>query len=370
MDQFKLRDKELADAIFKKLQEMNLSIRLMHVCGTHQDTLVRYGLEANLLKAGVEIRQGPGCPVCVTTPKEIEKARLLAEKGKKLTVFGDMLKVPGVKGSLSDFRARGCDVQIVYSVDDAVEIASKSHKEVVFMAIGFETTIPSIAMTIKRLHDRNESGKENNFSILSCHRIVPPALKTLIELGEIKLHGLIEPGHVSTVIGAKPYEFISEKYNVPQVIAGFEPLDMLMGIYMLANQIKDGRAEVEIEYSRSVKYEGNPKAIKVMEEVFEPFDAKWRGFPVIPKSGLRLRKEFEDFDARSIFEEDLKELEGMEFPEPKGCKCGEVLRGLIYSDECPLFGKACTPEHPVGPCMVSAEGSCNILLKYGKKSID
>lgn len=367
MDQFKLRDKELANAIFKKLKDMNLNIRLMHVCGTHQDTLVRYGLEQNLLKARVEIRQGPGCPVCVTTPKEIEEARLLAEKGKKLTVFGDMLKVPGIKGSLSDFRAQGCDVQIVYSVDDAVGIASKSDKEVVFMAIGFETTIPSIAMTIKRLH---EEGESSNFSILSCHRIVPPALKALIELGEVKLHGLIEPGHVSTIIGAKPYEFLSEEYHVPQVIAGFEPLDLLMGIYMLAKQIKEGEAKVEIEYTRSVKYEGNPKAVKVIDEIFEPFDVKWRGFPIIPESGLRLREQYEDFDARKLYEDDLKELEDMEFEEPKGCKCGEVLRGLIYSDECQLFGNTCTPEHPVGPCMVSAEGSCNILLKYGKKSID
>jgi hydrogenase expression/formation protein HypD len=209
-----------------------------------------------------------------------------------------------------------------------------------------------------------------NFSILSCHRIVPPALKALIELGEVKLHGLIEPGHVSTIIGAQPYEFISKDYHVPQVIAGFEPLDLLMGIYMLAKQIKSGEAKVEIEYTRTVKYEGNQKAVKVIDEIFEPFDVKWRGFPVIPGSGLMLRDKFENFDARKLYEDDLKELEGMVFEEPKGCKCGEVLRGLIYSDECPLFGNACTPEHPVGPCMVSAEGSCNILLKYGKNGIN
>ncbi len=364
MDKFRLRDKDLADTIFEKIKDMNLDIRLMHVCGTHQDTLVRYGLEGNLKDVGVEIRQGPGCPVCVTTPKEIEEALILAGKGKKLVVFGDMLKVPGASGSLADARTRGGDVQIVYGVDDAVNIAAKTEKDVVFMAVGFETTIPSIAMAIKQL---NESKKTDNFSIISCHRVVPPALKTLIELGEVKLHGLIEPGHVSTIIGAAPYEFLSEKYNIPQVIAGFEPIDLLMGIYMLGKQIEKGEAKVEIEYTRSVKYEGNQKAVAVIGEVFEPHDVKWRGFPVIPESGLQLKKEFESNDARKLFADDLKEIADMEFPEPKGCKCGEVLRGVIYSDECPLFGKVCTPENPVGPCMVSAEGSCNILLKYGRK---
>jgi hydrogenase expression/formation protein HypD len=365
MEKFRLRDKNLADTILKKLKKMQLNIRLMHVCGTHQDTLVRFGLEENLQKVGVEIRQGPGCPVCVTTPKEIEEAILLSEKGKKLVVFGDMVKVPGTKGSLAEARARGGDIQIVYGVDDALKIALNTTKDTVFMAVGFETTIPSIAMAIKTIHDGN--GGKNNFSILSCHRVIPPALKTLIELGEVKLHGLIEPGHVSTIIGAKPYEFISEKYHVPQVIAGFEPLDLLMGVYLLARQVKEGEAKVEIEYTRTVKYEGNQKAVNVINEVFEPVDIKWRGFPEIPESGLILRREFEKYDARKLFEDELKEIENMEFSEPKGCMCGEVLRGLIYSDECPLFGKACTPEHPVGPCMVSAEGSCNILLKYGKR---
>lgn len=364
MDKFRLRDKELADSIFKKIKEMNLDIRLMHVCGTHQDTLVRYGLEGNLRDVGVEIRQGPGCPVCVTTPREIEEALILANKGKKLVVFGDMLKVPGASGSLADAKTRGGDVQIVYGVDDAVKMATQTDKDVVFMAVGFETTIPSIAMAIKRL---KESQGTDNFSIISCHRVVPPALKALIELGEVKLHGLIEPGHVSTIIGAAPYEFLSEKYKVPQVIAGFEPIDLLMGIFMLGMQIKKGEAKVEIEYTRSVKYEGNPKAVSVISEVFEPHAVKWRGFPEIPDSGLKLKEEFEDYDARKLFSDELAEIADMEFPEPKSCKCGDVLRGVIYSDECPLFGKTCTPENPVGPCMVSAEGSCNILLKYGRK---
>ena len=365
IEKFRLRDKELTETVLDKLRDLDLDIRLMHVCGTHQDTLVRFGLEGNLLDVGVEIRQGPGCPVCVTTPKEIEEARLISEKGKKLVVFGDMMKVPGVKGSLNVYRAQGCDIQIVYSVDDSLELASNTTKDVVFMAIGFETTIPSVAMTIKKLKEQEDTIK--NYSILSCHRIIPPALKTLIELGEVRLDGLIEPGHVSTIIGAKPYEFLSEQYHVPQVIAGFEPLDLLMGVYMLAQQIAEGVAKVEIEYARTVKYEGNQTAVKVINEVFKPIATKWRGFPEIPGSGLELRPAFEQFDARKLFEDDLEEIKEMEFKEPKGCRCGDVLRGVIYSDECPLFGRSCTPEHPVGPCMVSAEGSCNILLKYGKK---
>jgi hydrogenase expression/formation protein HypD len=226
------------------------------------------------------------------------------------------------------------------------------------MGVGFETTIPSIASSI--IND-----PPDNFSILSCHRTIPNALKALIEMGEVKLNGLIEPGHVSTIIGVKPYEFLSEKYNIPQVIAGFEPLDLLMGVFMLAKQVKQAEAKVENEYKRVVQYEGNVKAQGMITEVFEPCDVAWRGFPVIPESGLKMRDKYEVHDARKLYQDDLKEIEGKEYPEPKGCKCGEVLRGLIESDECPLFKKVCKPSNPIGPCMVSAEGSCNILFKYG-----
>jgi len=230
---------------------------------------------------------------------------------------------------------------------------------VVFMGIGFETTTPSAASVL--LQD-----PPSNFTVLTCNRTVPPALKALVEMGEVRLDGLIEPGHVSTIIGTRPYEFLSKRYKVPQVVAGFEPLDLLMAIFMLARQIKNGEAKVENEYSRTVRPEGNPKAVAMMEEVFEPCDVPWRGFPIIPGSGLRIRSRFSVHEARLVHEDALKALEGVEFPEPKGCKCSEVLRGLITSDECPLFGKACTPRNPVGPCMVSVEGSCNILFKYGK----
>jgi hydrogenase expression/formation protein HypD len=354
---FRYRDKNLSEKIVSKLKDMKLNIRLMHVCGTHQDTLVRFGLDELLKNAGVEIKQGPGCPVCVTTPKEIEEAMLLARKGKIITVFGDMIKVPGQKYSLADMRTQGYKIKIVYSIDDALKIAGETEEDVVFMAIGFETTAPSTASAIL-------NAPPENFSILSYHRIIPPALKAIIEMGEVKLHGLIEPGHVSTIIGAKPYEFLSKDYGVPQVIAGFEPLDLMMGVYMLAKQIKNKKAEVEIEYKRSVRYDGNKKAMKVMKDVFELCDIAWRGFPVIKNSGLKLKNTFQHYDAQKKFEDELKELNNLEFKEPKGCRCGEMLRGLTNPDDCPLFGKSCTPATPVGPCMVSREGNCNIMFRY------
>ena len=359
MRMFRFRDKRTAEIILEKLKRMDLNIKLMHVCGTHQDTLVRFGLDPLLKKAGVEIKQGPGCPVCVTTPREIEEIMLLAKKDKIITVFGDMVNVPGEKHSLQDMQSQGHDVRIVYGIEDAVNIAQKKKKEVVFMGIGFETTIPSTASSLL-------NSPPENFSVLSCHRLIPPALKAILEMGEIHLDGLIEPGHVSTIIGTEPYRFLSDEYGIPQVIAGFEPLDLLMGVYMLARQIENKEAKVENEYTRLVKKEGNEKAVKMMKEVFEEHDVGWRGFPIIPNSGLQLKKKFEECDARKKFEEELLELKGKEFKEPEGCRCGEVLRGIISSDECPLFGTVCTPQNPIGPCMVSSEGSCNIMLKYGK----
>jgi len=347
----------MAEKIFQKLKGMDVDLTLMHVCGTHQDTLVRHGLQPQLENVGIDIRQGPGCPVCVTTAREIEESIALAKAGKTITVFGDMVKVPGVEESLSDAKTEGCDVRIVYGVNDAVGLAGKIRNEIVFVGVGFETTTPSIAVAVSRK-------PPENFSLLSCHRVIPPALKAIVEMGEIKLDGLIEPGHVSTIIGSEPYAFLSEEHNMPQVIAGFEPLDLLMGVYMLARQNKEGAAKVDIEYSRVVKPEGNPTAVEAMHNVFEPADIKWRGFPEIPSSGLVLREEYKEYDARERYEDDLAELKGKEFKEPKGCRCGEVLRGIVRSEECPLFGKTCKPTNPIGPCMVSAEGSCNILYKY------
>jgi hydrogenase expression/formation protein HypD len=312
-----------------------------------------------LKEAGIEVRPGPGCPVCVTTAKEIEEAIALARSGKVVATFGDMFRVPGEKQSLADVKAEGYDVRMVYSITDCLAIAEKTDKDVVFFSIGFETTAPTPASVIL-------SHPPENFSILSTHRIIPPAMEALINMGELKIDGFIDPGHVSAIIGADSYEFLSSRYNIPQVIAGFEPLDVLIAVYMLAMQICRGEAKVENEYARVVKREGNEKAKRIMNAVFEPFDVSWRGFPVIPGSGLTLRTEFADYDARKRYEEELSALSS-DYKEPEGgCRCGEILRGLVYPDECPLFGTTCTPQHPVGPCMVSREGSCNIMFRYGE----
>lgn len=335
---------------------MDLQLQLMHVCGTHQDTLTHYGLDSLLKTCGVRVRQGPGCPVCVTTAREFEEAATLARTGKTIATFGDVSKVPGRRGSLLDLRGEGHDIRIVYGIGDAVALARKEDKDVVFMAAGFETTAPTTAVMMLE-------GLPENFFVLSCHRYMPPALNALLAMGETRLEGIIEPGHVSAIIGLKPYERLSETYGIPQVVAGFEPLDLLMAVYMLAQQVQRGEAKVENEYSRVVRYEGNLRALDAINRVFEASDVEWRGFPVIPRSGMTIKRQFEAWDARKVWEDDLRNVSDF-LEETRGCRCGEVLRGLIESGECPLFGKACTPTHPVGPCMVSVEGSCNIEYKY------
>ena len=357
---FRYTNRKVADKVVEQLKIMNLRVRLMHICGTHQDTLIRYGLASLLKKCGITIRQGPGCPVCVTTAREFEEAMTIAKMGKIVTTFGDASKVPGRRGSLLDLRAEGYDIRIVYGIEDAIQMALKTRKEVVFMAIGFETTAPSTAVNIIR-------GLPKNFSVLCCHRYLPPALFSLLNMGEFTIHGLIEPGHVSTIIGLKPYEEISTRYHMPQVVAGFEPLDMLMAVYMLAKQIEKGEAKVENEYTRVVKFEGNIKALKMLNEAFEPFNVDWRGFPNIPGSGMKIKKKYEAVDARKIYEKELNSLAQEKFEGEKGCRCGDVLRGIIDSTDCPLFGQICSPTHPIGPCMVSIEGSCNIEYNYGSR---
>ena len=359
---FSLKDRDIANDVISKIKKLDVNLKFMHVCGTHQDTLVKNGLDSLLQSCDIKIGQGPGCPVCVTTPKEIEEMLLLAKKGKTVASFGDMINVPGEKESLRNMRTEGYDVRTVYGIEDAVELAEKNpDKDVIFMAVGFETTAPTTASVILK-------EPPENFSILCCHRTIPEALRAIIEMGEIKIDGLIEPGHVSTIIGTEPYEFLSKDFNVPQVVAGFEPIDILMSVWMLVQQIEKGEAFVENEYSRAVHNEGNVKAQKAIKEIFQPGDIKWRGFPVIPKSSLELRNKFEKYDARKKYESELKEIKDKEFKEPKGCMCGELLRGLVEPNECPLFGKACTPQTPVGPCMVSIEGSCNIEYRYKDNS--
>ncbi len=347
-----------------KLEAMDLELTLMHVCGTHQDTLIRFGLDSEFKRVGIDIRQGPGCPVCVTPPGEIEEILALAKAGLTVTVFGDVMKVPGERQSLNDVKAEGADIRVVFGIDDAVAIARNSRKDVVFMGIGFETTAPTTASALL-------SDPPSNFSVLSCHRTVPPALEAIANMGEIRLNGMIEPGHVSTIIGTKPYEFLSKKHHIPQVVAGFEPIDLMMAVFMIAKQVEESRAEVENEYTRVVRPEGNPAALKAMSDAFVPTDVPWRGFPVIEKSGLAIRKEFEEHDARMRYDDLLAPVHARKYTEAKGCRCGEMLRGILKSEECPLFGKRCTPSTPVGPCMVSREGNCYISYRYqrGKKAL-
>ena len=354
---FRYRDRDFADKIVRKLKNLNVNVVLMHVCGTHQDTIVRYGLDSLLESCGIDIRQGPGCPICVTTPTEYEEMITLAEKGAIVTAFGDAVSAPGYNRSLVDARAQGCDVRIVYSIEDAVKIASKTDREVVFMAVGFKTTAPTTAATL--LQEPPE-----NFSVLCCHRYIPPALDALLSSGEMKIQGLIEPGHVSAIIGVRPYEELSKKFHVPQVVAGFEPLDMMMAVYMLVRQITKKEAKVENEYSRTVHYDGNEKALRLLDKVFEPSDIAWRGFPVIPKSAMKLKSKFRSYDARTIHSSTLETIREIKFEESKECMCGEILRGLKEPHDCSLFFDVCTPQHPIGPCMVSIEGACNIEYRY------
>jgi hydrogenase expression/formation protein HypD len=333
----------------------------MHVCGTHQDTIVKYGLDSILKECFIEVRQGPGCPVCITTDPEIEKGIILAKNGITITSFGDMLRVPTSMGSLMDTRTEGCDIRIVYSIEDAVSLADKNpDKKIVFMAIGFETTAPGTAAILI------EDNLPNNFSVISCHRYLPPALKSLLEEGKSKIDGIIEPGHVSTIIGLKPYEKISNIYKIPQVVTGFEPIDVMMAVYMLTKQKIKNEIKVENEYLRSVKPEGNKRALNFIEKVFEPTNAYWRGFPIISNSKMKLRKEYDEYNAELIYADLLEQDVQKKFSQPTECRCNEVLRGLIDPKDCPLFGKSCTPQNPIGPCMVSYEGSCNIEYKYRK----
>jgi hydrogenase expression/formation protein HypD len=335
------------------------SLNLMEVCGTHTVAIFRHGIR-QLLPPPLSMLSGPGCPVCVTTNADIDKAIALAEQaGVTLATFGDMMKVPGSYQSLQQVKADGSDVRVVYSPRDAVCMARDNpQRPVVFFAVGFETTAPTIAAS---LLEAEALGLENYY-LISVHKLIPPAMRALLESGEVRIDGFICPGHVSVVIGSRPYEFIPQEYGVPCVITGFEPLDVLQGIDMLLRQIAEGRAEVEIQYRRGVRPEGNPLARELVSRVFETSDAEWRGLGCIPGSGLKLRPEYERFDAEKAFV-----INPPPTKEHKGCLCGDILRGVKTPPECPLFARACTPERPVGPCMVSSEGTCAGWYQYGSR---
>ena len=328
-------------------EEMDRPYTFMHICGTHEAAIAHSGLRS-ILPENLKIVMGPGCPVCITPQGEIDAAIDLAEKDCIIATYGDLMRVPGTKGALDSI---GKDVRVVQGVHKAVEIAEKTDKEVVFISVGFETTAPTVAAII--LQEPPE-----NFSILSCHRFVPPAMQYLLEQGEAKLDGFLLPGHVCVVAGYQEYE----KFPVPQVVGGFEPEDILLGLLMLVKQVKEGRAEVENAYPRAVSREGNPKAMQMMYEVFEPCDVEWRGFPIIPASGLRLKEKYAKYDAQKKFDIEIKHVE-----KHSACICDKVLRGVADPTDCKLFGKVCTPRKPVGPCMVSHEGACKIWALYNQK---
>jgi hydrogenase expression/formation protein HypD len=331
--------------ITEKLHQMvDRDLTFMHICGTHEAAIARTGLRSVLPKR-LKIVMGPGCPVCITPQGEIDAALDLVEKGCIIATYGDLLRVPGSKGSL---ESCGGDVRVVQGVHKAVEIAEKTDKEVVFISVGFETTAPTVAAALL-------TNPPGNFSILSCHRLVPPAMKWLLEQGEAALHGFILPGHVCTVMGYHEYE----QFPVPQVVAGFEAEDILLGLLMLVEQVKEGTHRVDNAYPRAVTCEGNRKAQELMYRVFETSDVEWRGFPVIPQSGLRLRPEYAQFDAQKKFNLEFKHIS-----KHTACICDRVLRGIAEPADCKLFGKVCNPRTPVGPCMVSHEGACKIWHLY------
>lgn len=358
--------KALLRAIGKKAGYLPGPIRIMEVCGTHTMTVHKYGLKRLLEDAGVEMISGPGCPVCIT-PDALHEAAitLVTEKESMiLATFGDMTRVPTRKGSLQTaVPSENSQIKIVYSPEESLDLArSNLKKEVVFFGVGFETTIPSIILTVKTAQAEGIL----NYSVLSALWLIPPPLRAILEAGEIAIDGFLYPGHVSAIIGSKPYEFIPREYGVAGAIAGFEPNDILLGISSVLDQMAEGKPGVAIEYSRAVSREGNRKAQALMDEMLEPEDSVWRGLGRIPKSGLKLNTANIAYDAVKKFSLDI-DAQAEELP---GCRCGEILRGLISPPECPFFAKKCSPASPRGPCMVSFEGACFVHYKYGRKKTE
>jgi len=335
--------------------EGNLSF--MEVCGTHTVAISKFGIRSSL-RDRVKLVSGPGCPVCVVPGSVIDSIICLSRKERfTVATFGDMMRVPAHGSSLQAEKARGADIQVVYSPMDALNVARrKGEKKVVFFAVGFETTAPAVAATVLEA----ERQGLRNFFILSAHRLIPPAVEMILDLGEVNLDGLMLPGHVSTVIGSLPYQNLVVKHRVPAVITGFEPADILQGIHMLITQVLQHSPRLETQYTRSVRPEGNPRALELMSLVFDVVDSSWRGLGKIDLSGLVLKTEHADMDAGQFIGERVDEGDD----QPKACRCSEVLRAVCEPLECPLFGEACTPEHPVGPCMVSSEGTCAAWYRY------
>jgi hydrogenase expression/formation protein HypD len=360
VDEF--RDADLGRALAGEILaavEPGRHYKLMEVCGGHTHSIYKYGID-DLLPANVELVHGPGCPVCVIPMGRVDDGIAIAHQpGVIFTCFGDMLRIPGSNGSLQDAKAQGADVRMVYSPLDALRIAKANpDRDVVFFAIGFETTAPSTALTLKRAKAEGVT----NFLCMSNHVTIVPPLRALLDSPDLRLDGFIGPGHVATVVGARPFEFIPADYGKPIVVAGFEPLDVLYAVRMILAQLADGRCEVENQYKRVVPYEGNVRALEVLAEVFalRPH-FEWRGMGFISQSGLKLNDAYADFDAELRYS-----VPGVRVADPKACQCGEVLKGVIKPFECKVFGTACTPERPIGTCMVSSEGACAAYYNFGR----
>ncbi|MCX5801446.1 MAG: hydrogenase formation protein HypD [Candidatus Eisenbacteria bacterium] len=331
-------------------------IRFMEVCGTHTVAIFRYGIR-ELVPKNIHLLSGPGCPVCVTPNSSIDQfIELSRMPGVIGAVFGDMMRVPGSDSSLEIEKAGGADVRVVYSGLDALKVARDNpDKQVVFFAVGFETTAPTIAATVLIAA---RDGVEN-FFVLPANKLIPPAIRAVLDTEDLVLDGLICPGHVSTIIGSRVYEFIPSRYGIGAVVTGFQSTDILFAISLLLRQIVEGKPRVQTQYSRLVSDDGNPAALKIMNRVFEPCDSSWRGLGSIPQSGLNLRPEFVRFDFSNRLDATV-----LKSKEPEGCLCGEVLRGKKEPVDCPLFGSSCTPEAPVGACMVTTEGTCQAYYRY------
>jgi len=362
IDEYQNKDlvAKLLEQIRSKTAKIDRSeINLMEVCGTHTVAIFRFGIR-DALPEKIKLISGPGCPVCVTSSEDIDLIMQVASQPQAIiATFGDMIRVPGSQGSLEDLRTSGADIRVVYSAMDAMDIARQEpEKKIVFLGVGFETTSPTIAAMIKEA-DRL---RIENLFVLTAFKIIPPAMRVLLDDEDAKIDGFILPGHVSTILGVDPYKFTAEEFGVPGVIAGFEPVDILKSISMLLTQIDEGIPRIEIAYKRTVRAEGNPQALKILYEVFKTGDALWRGIGCIPGSGLVLQGKYERFDANKAFK--------LKTPKPEdksGCLCGEVLKGKITPEQCRLFARRCTPETPKGPCMVSSEGTCAAYYKYGRR---
>jgi hydrogenase expression/formation protein HypD len=355
------RDPAASRAVVARIGELagDEPFQFMEVCGGHTHTIYRHGIE-HVLPVNVQLVHGPGCPVCVIPMGRVDDAIALARvPGVIFTSFGDMMRVPGSHGNLLQAKAQGADVRIVYSPLDALQLAIDTpDREVVFFAVGFETTAPSTAVTLLRARELGVA----NFKVFSNHVTIVPPIKAILESPDLRLDGFLGPGHVSTVVGQRPYRFVAERYGKPIVTTGFEPLDVLQAIAMLLTQIREGRCEVENQYSRVVREEGNPRALALLAEVFELRPHfEWRGLGFISQSALALRPEFAAWDA-----ERHHEVPGVRVADPKACQCGEVLKGVIRPWECKVFGTACTPETPIGTCMVSSEGACAAYYHFGR----